>query len=199
MFYFKYQFQQCIHVLPRILRRLKLVRLWWISNINHGQGKRERRPPCLCSPSHQIEKPHKSCRFKTLRCWSSLVAKWLRIWRCYCCGPSHYYGPGSVPGLGTSTCHGCSQNNNNNNNNAERLINPSKAISYCLVLAEIPCQNLNRGGAKEISPPKKAAAWGLRALMALEMSLETRTTLGHTPKSSGISWWRSREGTEKGH
>ena len=34
---------------------------------------------------------------------SSLVAYRLRIHRCHCCGA------GSIPGLGTSSCHGCGQ------------------------------------------------------------------------------------------
>ena len=33
----------------------------------------------------------------------------LRIWCCHCSGLGHHYGLGLLPGLGTSTCHRCSQ------------------------------------------------------------------------------------------
>ena len=37
--------------------------------------------------------------------WSSLVAQWLRIWHCHCCGLGDCCGRGLIPGLGTSACH----------------------------------------------------------------------------------------------
>ena len=36
----------------------------------------------------------------------------LRIWHCHCYGLGHCCGVGSIPGLGTSACHGCGQNKN---------------------------------------------------------------------------------------
>ena len=32
-----------------------------------------------------------------------------KIWHCHCCGLGHGCGTSSVPSLGTSRCHGCSQ------------------------------------------------------------------------------------------
>ena len=37
----------------------------------------------------------------------------LRIWRCYSCGLGRSCGAGSVPSLGISVCHGCSQKQTN--------------------------------------------------------------------------------------
>ena len=33
----------------------------------------------------------------------------LRIWCCHCCGWGHCCGLDLIPGMGTSTCHGCGQ------------------------------------------------------------------------------------------
>ena len=41
---------------------------------------------------------------------SSLVAQWLRICHCHCCGWGHRCHLDSVSGLATSACHMCSQN-----------------------------------------------------------------------------------------
>ena len=38
-----------------------------------------------------------------------LLLSRLKIWCCHCCGSGHSNGQGSIPGLGTSTCHGGSQ------------------------------------------------------------------------------------------
>ena len=40
---------------------------------------------------------------------SSMVALWLRIWSCHCCGLGHCWGMSSIPGPRTSACHRCSQ------------------------------------------------------------------------------------------
>ena len=37
----------------------------------------------------------------------------LRIWHCHCSGLGSCCGKVSVPGLGTSACHGCGQKNKN--------------------------------------------------------------------------------------
>ena len=49
--------------------------------------------------SQKMQKNHLT-KFNT---WSSLVAYWLRIQCCRCCGV------GFIPSSGTSACHGCSQ------------------------------------------------------------------------------------------
>lgn len=42
---------------------------------------------------------HKKCK-----CWSSLVAYWVRIWRCLCSGSGHWCIVGSIPGATHCEC-----------------------------------------------------------------------------------------------
>ena len=56
------------------------------------------------------------CRFKTVPSLlirvSCGVPQWLNrlgIQCCHCCGSDHWYGVGSIPGPGTSTCYGHDQ------------------------------------------------------------------------------------------
>ena len=35
------------------------------------------------------------------------LVQWLRTWHCCSCGVDQNCGPNSIPGLGTSICHGC--------------------------------------------------------------------------------------------
>ena len=48
--------------------------------------------------------------------WSS----GLRIWHCHCSSRGHCCGSGSIPGPGTSTCHGHGQKNKKEQNNLKR-------------------------------------------------------------------------------
>ena len=56
--------------------------------------------PQMLIYSHAVGKEKQSCR-------NSLVARWVKIQGCHCCGLSHGSGAGSVPGPGTFSRCGC--------------------------------------------------------------------------------------------
>ena len=47
----------------------------------------------------------------------SLMAQQVKIWHYYCCSSGCNCGAGLIPGLVTSTCHGCSQKQNRTKQN----------------------------------------------------------------------------------
>ena len=52
----------------------------------------------------------------------------LRAWCCHCCSSGQYCGLGSIPGLGTTACHRCSQKKKEKRKEKKKKRNGSRAV-----------------------------------------------------------------------
>ena len=72
-----------------------------------------------------------------------LWGSWLRVQRCHCSGLGRCCGVGSIPGLETSTCLGCSQIKKKKNPMLHARLDPGSQCHYALLS---PCVCLFRRG-----------------------------------------------------
>ena len=61
------------------------------------------------------------------------MAYQVRIWCCYCYGSGYCYDMDLIPGLGTSTCHGCGQINTFLLKNVNHYLKLQQVVNIFLV------------------------------------------------------------------